>query len=760
MAGEASFAALLRRYRRRAGLSQEELAARALVSTRAVSDLERGVNTRPRRHTAVALAEGLGLAGEERSAFERYARPDTEHAGDPGTRVAPRAKAPHPVDSYVDDERLDDLLALVRNPANRLITLIGPGGAGKTRLAVELAHRLDGIVAFVALASLDDPSLLAVTVVNALGAEPGPARSPLESLVEHLGSQTMTLILDNLEQIVDAAADLAAVIRSCPGVTIVATSRVPLHLAGEVRFAVRPLDVARATQLFLERAAAAGFDTARTAEGDAAVTELCRRLDGLPLAIELAAARSGVVAPADVLRHLDQVLDLLSGDRSDAPEHHRSMRAALEWSYRLLPPAAQEAFAALGAFATSVSADAAKAVWGLAPTAAPRFYDLVQILAEAHLVNVDTAPQDELRIDVFEIARQFAGLKLDESDSADLVHERLTQHAVDLVDRAAPALFGPDMLDWLDLLDRELPNLRAVGHRLAARGGDEAVDTNLRLVAGLQRYWDIRSRWYEGAAWLRDALAQPGGSAGARGPARKALAVMHRCVGALDDAEAELDRALDDYAAAGDEAGIASCLNNRAVIALDRARYEQAAGLLRRSLARCEALGGEEALAGVVLNNLGLATLGMGDLRAAFRICRRGHRMLRAQGNLHGLCWVEDNMASVLTLSGHPRWAVAIHERTIRRRIALGDENGFVWSLEALAEAWAHCGETMLAGRALGFVAAHRERLGTIPVPMFHEQAERRRAAIVARVGAERFGELWDEGSRLPAETVRGWFDG
>ncbi len=129
-----------------------------------------------------------------------------------------------------------------------------------------------------------------------------------------------------------------------------------------------------------------------------------------------------------------------------------------------------------------------------------------------------------------------------------------------------------------------------------------------------------------------------------------------------------------------------------------------------------------------------------------------------AQGNLHGLSWVEDNLASVLTLSGHPRWAVAIHERTIRRRIDLGDENGFVWSLEALAEAWTGCGEMMLAGRALGFVAAHRERLGTIPVPMFREQTDRRRAAIVARIGEERFGELWDEGSRLPAETVQSWF--
>ncbi|WP_162942205.1 ATP-binding protein [Desertimonas flava] len=758
MAGDADFGALLRRYRRRSGLSQEELAARALVSTRAVSDLERGVNARPRLHTAVALAEGLALDAEERATFERYARPDSEPVvGSPP--LAGRARPPHTVDSFVDSPSLDDLLALVGDRSNRLVTLIGPGGAGKTRLAIELAHRLDGTVAFVALAPLDDPTFLAVTVGNALGAEPGPARTPLESLIEHLAPLTMTVILDNLEQVVDAATDLAAVIRTCPGVTIVATSRVPLHIGGEVRFPVRPLDEGRATRLFLDRAAAAGFDAAPAAGDEGAVAELCRRLDGLPLAIELAAARSGVVAPADMLHHLDQILDLLSADRGDAPEHHRSMRAALEWSYRLLPPPAQDAFAALGAFATSASAEAAKAVWGIAPTAAPRFFDLVQTLAEAHLVNVEAAPSPgELRIDLFEIARQFARQKLEESDNAELVYERLAQHAADLVARAEPELYGPDMLDWLDLLDRELPNLRAVGNRLAAHGGDDAVDTNLRLVAGLQRYWDIRSRWYEGAAWLRDALAMPGGSAGARGAGRKALAVMQRCVGKLDDAEVELERAHDEYSAAGDERGIASCLNNRAVIVLDRAQYERASELLRRSLAMLEALG-DDVLGGVVLNNLGLATLGTGDLRAAFGTCRRGHRALVAQGNLHGLSWVEDNLASVLTLSGHPRWAVAIHERTIRRRIDLGDENGFVWSLEALAEAWTGCGEMMLAGRALGFVAAHRERLGTIPVPMFVEQTERRRAALVARIGETRFRQLWDEGSELSAETVRGWFD-
>ena len=264
-----------------------------------------------------------------------------------------RAQPPVPVDAFVDDgTSLAALLEL--GPRHRMVTLMGPGGVGKSRLAMEMASRVDVPVAFVPLASLHEPALLAATIGAALGVEHGPTRTDLESLVEHLAARQLVFVLDNMEQLTAAAGVVATLLRSCPGLRVVATSRVPLRIAGEVCFVVRALaatgtDPAAepAVRLFVERAVAAGW-VAGAGTGDVdAVAELCRRLDGLPLAIELAAARSRTVSPADMLRHLDDVLDLLSVGRSDASAQHRSMRAALEWSVRLLPPAAKEAFAAL-----------------------------------------------------------------------------------------------------------------------------------------------------------------------------------------------------------------------------------------------------------------------------------------------------------------------------------------------------------------------------------------------------------------------------
>jgi tetratricopeptide (TPR) repeat protein len=292
---------------------------------------------------------------------------------------------------------------------------------------------------------------------------------------------------------------------------------------------------------------------------------------------------------------------------------------------------------------------------------------------------------------------------------------------------------------------------------LIDEGTDDAIGTALRLAAGLQRLWDTRSRWNEGASWLREALARPGGAPAVRAKAHKALAVMNRCLGNLDVAEAELEQAVALNEVAGDVLSTASCRNNQGVIALDRAAYARTSSLCRQALEVCEAYGDEQ-LQAIVLNNLGIATLELGEPREALRLLRHSRALMQAHGNVGSLSWPEDNLGWVLTTAGHPRWAVPLHHTTIRRRLELGDESGFLWSLEALAAAWTATGETVRAGRALGFVAADRQRLGALPVPFLEALTARRADALQARIGADRFRELWDEGAALDPGSVRSWF--
>ena len=244
-----------------------------------------------------------------------------------------------------------------------------------------------------------------------------------------------------------------------------------------------------------------------------------------------------------------------------------------------------------------------------------------------------------------------------------------------------------------------------------------------------------------------------------RGKAHKALGVMNRCLGNLEQADAEQARAVELYEAAGDLAGTASCLNNRGVVALDRAEYARADALFRQALEMCEA-SGDDRLVAIVLNNLSLTTAEISALREAFRFGRRSRELLLRHGNVFTLSWVEDNLAAVITLAGHPRWAVPIHAQAIRRRLELGDESGLVWSLEALARAWTAIGDTERAGLALGFVAAHRRRLGAVPVPHHDVLTARRTAVLVDRIGAARAAELWAEGAALDPAEVWGWFTG
>jgi len=377
-----AFGALLRRYRLAAGLSQEALAEAAGLSPRAISALERGERRAPQQETVRLLADALALSPAERGALDGAV--DRRRAPRPLAGAPPQQgllALPVPLTPMIDREHeTAAVLALLHRPDVRLLTLTGPGGVGKTRLALRVVDEArddypDGVV-FVSLAPISDPGLVAATIAAALGVREGAGRSLRETLWAYLREREMLLVLDNVEQVVEAAGLVVDLLHRCPGLDALATSRVALRVGGEQQFAAPPLalpDPARpptvealgqapAVRLLMERARRVRPDLALTAENAAAVAAIVARLDGLPLAIELAAARVKVLPPGALLARLDKRLPLLTGGARDLPARLQTMRDAIAWSYDLLDAGEQQLFRRLCVFVGGWTLEAAETV--------------------------------------------------------------------------------------------------------------------------------------------------------------------------------------------------------------------------------------------------------------------------------------------------------------------------------------------------------------------------------------------------------------
>jgi predicted ATPase/DNA-binding CsgD family transcriptional regulator len=627
-------------------------------------------------------------------------------AGDAGRLT----NLPAQVSSFIGREA--ELAAVRRLVAgSRLITLTGTGGAGKTRLGLQVAAGLlDGTgdgVWFADLAPLRDPDLVAVTVADVLGVRVEPGRPVLESVMAAVGGRSLLVLLDNCEHVIGACAKLAdALLRGCPGLALLATSREPLGIGGEHVYRVpslrTPADgddaeairASEAVRLLADRAAAQGVALAQDGETAAVAGRICRRLDGIPLAIELAAARLRGMGAAELEARLDERFAILTGGSRAALRRQQTLRAMVDWSWELLTGAERAVLARLSTFAGGFGLAAAEAVAAGPDVPATEVAGLLGALVDKSLVQFGDAGAGPGRYRLLETVRQYAVGRLDAQGPAAANTARVAHrdYYLALAEAAAPHLAGPDQAAWLDRLDAELGNLRAA---IAFSQAQPDPEPGLRLAASLRLYWVARGHAAEGADALRALLDAPAAQ-GATLPRARALAVAGRLLqhaGGFAIAGDYCEEALAIARAADHEQLVAELLCDRAWILLSQGQQEAALALIEQGLGLARRLGdphltarllagrahvtyaagdhagaardatealrlsrpaGDRRQVGQILSNLGNYELSAGDLDAARHHLAEALDIARSLGNRYGAVHETFNLGLAEYLGGSP----------------------------------------------------------------------------------------------------------
>ena len=784
------FGAELRRHREAAGLTQEELGERAGLTAKAISALERGERRRPYPHNARALAEALGLDEQARAAFIASTPiPGLAIAGDESAAGAngPRPLPPEPNALLGRDDELTVLRDQLVAADVRLMTIVGPGGAGKTRLATAVAHELahdptfpDGAL-FVDLSATPEASLVLPAIARAARVTPG-APGVTAALAEFLASRRLLLVLDNFEQVLDAAGALGDLLATSPTLTVLTTSREPLRLRWERTLPLGPLPLpdprhlpaldeladVPAVALFLQRvrAVAPGFDL--TPANAAAVASLCVRLDGLPLAIELVAGTAARLGPAVALDRLARHLPLPGSTWRDAPARQQSLRAALQWSLDLLAPGEQELFRRLAAFAGGWTVEAADAVVGDGPTdTLPRLLSLVDkcLITTQPTVAHRGDPATDLRFTMLETVRELASELLDESGEADAVRLCHLRYFADLAEEAERSMQGASQAAVVAQLEIEEDNVRQAVRWALSRGRADGLEEALRLAGALGWYWFLHGYPAEARQWF-DALlradvdgeADVGGEHAARAQALRARALNAAGFRATDAGEYGAAagfhaEALSLWRGLDETPGLVASLHGVGDTALWQGDSDTARASYEEGLSLARSRGASEAVA-LFAFHLGQLWWLLGDLDAAESYGQEARRVAREARSTTWPPYALFVLASV----AHERGVTKLAGRLYREALTLAWEHHdrlcIRMALPGLAALATIEGDPARAVRLAGAASALEENAGIWAFPPIRARHERWMKATEAALPAQARVAAWSEGRKLPIEDV------
>jgi predicted ATPase/DNA-binding SARP family transcriptional activator len=662
------------------------------------------------------------------------------------------------------EHELRELTALLHAPGVRLLTLTGAGGTGKTRLALRLAAQAlpsvpDGAF-LVELAPIGDPALLAASIARTLGVAESGAAGPLDHLEDFLRERRLLLLLDSFEHLVHAAPLVAELLASAPGLKVLVTSRAPLRLSGEHEYPVRPLALPEAgalpdaqqlgrfaaVQLFAERARAVqpGFVISEANAAD--VSAICVRLDGLPLALELAAARVKLLSPRDLLARLERPFEVLRGGARDLSPRHRTLERTIEWSYDLLTPPQQALFLRLSVFAGGCTVQAAEAVCNPQGELGLSTLDGLGALVDESLAETRQALEPELRFSMLDTVREYAAERLEAGDDGSRIRERHLQYYVALAEAAEPGLEGPEQSASLTGLEAEHDNFRAA---LDFCRGEGKAELELRLAAALARFWYLHNHLREGSGRLESALARCGGGPPAlRAAALSGAALLASRQGQHERAKAFWEESLTLFRRLKDGLGTARCLNNLGNMAVWEGDYERAQALFEQSRKLARGDGGTWVLAAAT-NNLGDLALTVGEFEQADALFEESLELHRELAEPEGIAISLLNLGFVALERDERSEACRFFDECVVLGRELGDREVIVVCLEGFAAVAAASGEMRRAGRLVGAAAALREEIDYSLGPFERTVHERTIAALAAALGPEQRAAAERSGRKL-----------